>query len=171
MTDFLVTFGTILAHTPLWVWPLYALLLALGFQRTRDSTIPLYRALILPLVVALLAISTFVGGGISGLPATLVGLTIGGAAGWRLERQGFTHRLAGGRIWLRGEWWSFSQLVLVLIFRYVTNVVGAMDPVLNADPVWHLTTLGISTGLSGMFLGRAAARLRVYLAFAPVASA
>ena len=162
MTDFLVTFGTILAHTPLWVWPLYALLLALGFQRTRDSTIPLYRALILPLVVALLAISTFVGGGISGLPATLVGLTIGGAAGWRLEREGFTHRLAGGRIWLRGEWWSFCQLLLVLVVRYASAIVSAMYPAIDNDPAWHSGSLLITAALSAIFLGRISRKLHLY---------
>jgi hypothetical protein len=56
---------------------------------------------------------------------------------------------------------------MVLIFRYATSVAGAMDPVLSANPTWHLTTLGISAALSGLFLGRTAARLRTYFGFAP----
>ena len=76
-------------------------------------------------------------------------------------------RLPDGRLWLRGEWLSLAQIVLVLIFRYVINVVAAMDPVLNANPTWHFSSLLISAALSGLFLGRTAARLRVYFAAAP----
>jgi hypothetical protein len=87
MNAFFATVITIIAHTPLWVWPLYVLLLFLGFQRTRDSTPPLWRMLILPIVVTLLAILSFVLAGWSALPAVLAGLLMGGFAGWHLERR------------------------------------------------------------------------------------
>ena len=164
MSTFFSTVITIVSHTPLWVWPLYALLLFLGIQRTRDRTVPLWRELILPIVVTFLAILTFIGAGPSGLPAMLLGLIIGGTAGWHLERDGATRRLPNGRLWLRGEWWTFAQILLVLVFRYATSVVAALDPVLNADRTWHLSTLFISAALSALFLGRTAARLRVYFA-------
>lgn len=164
MPPFIATLVTVVIHTPLWVWPLYALLLFLGFQRTRDSTVALWRMLILPLVVTLLAILTLIGSGPSALPVMILGLVIGSAAGWQLERAGATSRLPDGRLWLRGEWFSLAQIVLVLIFRYVINVVAAMDPVLNANPTWHFCSLLISAALSGLFLGRTAARLRVYFA-------
>lgn len=50
MNSFLATFITIIAHTPISVWPLYVLLVFLGFLRTCDSVIPLWRMLILPIV-------------------------------------------------------------------------------------------------------------------------
>jgi len=162
MNPLLTTALTIVIHTPIWVWGLYAVLLFLGYQRTRDSTVPLYRVLILPLVVAGLAIATCITGGMAGSPAMLTGLAVGSAAGWLFEHEGATRRLASGQVWLRRDWWSFAQLVTVLIFRYATSAAGAMDPALNADPVWHLTTLAISAALSGLLLGRAAARLRAY---------
>jgi hypothetical protein len=162
MPDVLKTVIGIVAHTPIWVWFLYALLLFLGFQRTRDSALPVWRMLILPAVVAILAIVTFISAGPDALPAMLVGIVIGGAAGWRLERDGATRRLADGRLWVRGEWWSFAQLVLVLIFRYVTSVASAMNPALNANPSWRWSALAIAAALSALFIGRAAARLRVY---------
>ena len=67
-------------------------------------------------------------------------------------------------MWLRGDWLSFTLIVLVLVFRYVINVVAALAPALNADPTWHFSSLFISAALSGLFLGRTGARLRVYLA-------
>lgn len=50
----------IIAQAPLRVWPLYVGLLFLGFQRTRDGTLPLRRMLMLPIVVTLLATVSFV---------------------------------------------------------------------------------------------------------------
>lgn len=162
-----MTVFQIIIHTPIWVWPLYAGLLFLGFQSTHDRTLPLLRMLILPLVLALLAISSFIGNGMSALPAMLLGLVIGGTLGWRLERDGATRRLPNGALWLRGEWGPFAQIVLILVFRYASSIVSAINPVLNADPSWHSSTLFISTALSALFLGRTAARLRVYFAAAP----
>jgi hypothetical protein len=162
MSDLFETIAIIVIHTPLWVWPLYALLIFLGFQRTRDRTLPLWRELILPVVVTILAVLNIVAAGPSSLPAAVLGLAIGGAAAWRLERPDATRRLPDGSIWLRGEWWSLVQIVLVLVFRYATSIVSAMAPALNADMTWHLGTVFTSALLSALFLGRTAARLRVY---------
>jgi len=167
MSSILASIATIVLHTPLWVWPLYALLLFLGFQRTRDGSLPLWRVLVLPGVVTLLAIMSFIASGLNTAPAILIGLAVGGTVGWLLEPDGATRRLPDGKVWLRGEWWSFSQLLLVLVFRYASGVASAMDPVLNADPTWHWMLSLVSATLSALFLGRTAARLRVFHSAAP----
>ncbi len=164
MSAFFATVAVVIIHTPIWVWGLYGLLLFLGFQRTRDSVVSLFRLLILPLVVAVLAIASFIGSGPSGVPAIVVGLVIGGTVGWQLESDGATRRLPDGTLWLRGEWRSFVQLLLILLFRYVVNVVAAMNPVLNADPTWHFGAIFVSAALSASLLGRTAARMKVYFA-------
>ena len=164
MTAPLATIVTIVLHTPVWVWPLFALLLFLGWQRTRDSSVALWRMLILPVVVTLFAIYGFIVAGPGALPAMLVGLVIGGAAGWRLERGSDTRRLPDGKVWLRGEWSTFTLFVMIIIFRYAINVVPVLNPALNADPAWHLGTLLISAALSALLLGRTAARLQAYFA-------
>lgn len=170
MTDLLRTIGIVITHTPIWVWGLYGLLLFLGLQRTRDGSVSLVRLLILPLVVGGFAISSFIGAGQSGLPVMLPGLFIGGTCGWLLESDGGTRRLADGRIWLRGEWWSFVQIVAVLIFRYAANVIPIFAPALNAHPIWHMSSLFLFAALPALFLGRTAARLRVYFARATAAA-
>ncbi len=162
MTSFVNAVAAIVTHTPIWVWPLYALLLFLGLQRTRDSVVPLWRMLILPAVASLLLILSFVSAAPGALPAMLLGLVAGGAAGWHLEDGRASLRLPNGRIWLRGEWLSFAQLVAVLLFRYAAAVVTAMNPGLGATPARQLGTAFTSVILSAMFLGRAAARLRNY---------
>lgn len=162
MTDILRTIILVIVHTPIWVWILYALLLFLGFQRTRDSIIPHWRMLVLPGVVTLLAISSIIGASLEALCMTLLGLAAGAVAGWPLERNGSVRRMPGGTLWLRGERLSLVQIVLVLITRYATNAVGAMNPVLSGNPFWHLGTLFVCSLLSGVFLGRTASRLRTY---------
>jgi hypothetical protein len=162
MIAFFKTVATIIAHTPIWVWPLYVLLLFLGLQRARDSNVALFRVLILPVIVTLLAILNFVAAGPSALPSMCLGFIIGSASGWLLEPESATRRLPDGKVWLRGEWWTFTLIVFVLIFRYATNIVPFLDPVLNTNPTWHFSTLFISAALSALFLGRTAKRLLVY---------
>jgi teichoic acid transport system permease protein len=162
MTANLSTVVTIIAHTPLWVWPLYVLLLFLGFQRTRDSSVALFRVLILPVIVILLALLNFVTAGLSALPSMCLGFIIGSAAGWQLESESGTRRLPDGKVWLRGEWWTFAQILLVLIFRYAINIVPFLNPVLNANPTWQFSALFTSAALSALFLGRTVKRLKVY---------
>ena len=170
MTTAVPTILAIIMHTPIWVWALYALVLVMGFQRTRDRVVQLWRMLLFPVIMILLAVSTMIGAGLGVLPAAIVGLAVGGVSGWLLERDGATRRLPDGRLWLRGEWWSFAQIVLILGVRYPIAVIAATNPVLATDPVFHLGTTLVSSLLSAMILGRTLARLRVYFTSAPVAA-
>lgn len=113
MLAFFSTVAIIVIHTPIWVWALYALLLCVEYQRTRDSAVAFWRVLALPAVVGLLAIWSFIAAGPSALPVVLIGVVIGSAVGVQCERDDASGRLPDGRGRLRGEWWSFAQLVLV----------------------------------------------------------
>lgn len=170
MSTIVPTLAAIITHTPIWVWALFAFVFFMGYQRTKDRTVALWRMLLLPLVMALLAMSSWIGAGLGGLPAIVVGVAVGGVAGWLLERDGATRRLPDGRLWLRGEWFSLLQVGLIVVFRYVTAVAGAMNPALGGDPVWHMAVLFVSSLLSAMLIGRVAARLRVYFSAAPAAA-
>ena len=134
MTDIVRTIVLFVVHTPIWVWLLYALLLSLGIQRTRDGIVRLWRMLILPVVVTLLAASSIIGSGPAAVSATLLGFAFGTAAGWPLERPDSSRRLSNGKIWLRGEWLSLVQIGAVLVVRYATNALGAMNPLLHTPP-------------------------------------
>jgi hypothetical protein len=167
VTTAVPTILAILTHTPAWVWALFALVLFMGYQRTRDRTVQLWRMLLFPVIMIVLAVSGIVGAGADTLPAIAVGLVVGGVSGWLLERDGATRRLANGRLWLRGEWWSFVQIVLILGFHYAAAVLAAVNPALAADLVFHLGTNFTSSLLSAMILGRTLARLKVYFTSAP----
>lgn len=162
MPTFISTVITIVSHTPLWVWPLYALLLFLSGQGTRDRVVPLFRLMILPVAVTALTTMSSITAGPSGLPAIATGFILGSVLGWLIENEGNSRRLQDGRIWLRGEWWSFGQLLLVLVVRYATAIVSAMYPAINGDPTWHSGSLLIATALSGLFLGRTSRKLHIF---------
>jgi hypothetical protein len=164
------TIVAILSHTPIWVWAIFALVAYMGYQRTRDRTVYLWRLLLFPVIMIVLAVSGMVNAGLAVLPAILVGIAIGGVSGWLLEREGATRRLPGGKVWLRGEWWSFVQVLVILGFRYTTAVIGAVNPALAGDLTFHLATAFVSSLLSAMILGRTLARLRVYFTSVPVAA-
>lgn len=167
MTTAAPTIIAVLTHTPIWVWAVFALVAFMGYQRTRDRTVYLWRLLLFPVIMIVLAVSGMVNAGLSVLPAILVGLAIGGVGGWLMERDGATRRLPGGKLWLRGEWWSLVQVLLIFVFRYSTAVIGAVNPALGADLTFQLATAFVSSLLSAMILGRTLARLRVYFTSAP----
>jgi hypothetical protein len=157
----------VLAHTPLYVWGIFALIIVLGYQRTRDRTVQLWRMFLFPALMIVTAVSGMVGAGLGSLPAIVAGLAVGGVSGWLLERDGATRRLPNGQIWLRGDWWSFIQVLVIFGFRYSLAVVTAVNPAFAADPTVHLATMFVSSLLSAMILGRTLARLRVYFTAAP----
>jgi hypothetical protein len=160
----------ILTHTPVWVWALFAFILYMGYQRTKDRIVSLWRILLLPGIMALVSVSGWINAGVASLPAIAVGLVVGGTAGWLLERQGATRRLENNKLWLRGEWWSLVQIVLIIGFRYTMAIMPFLNPSFAADPTWHLASMFISSLLSALFVGRVAARLRVFFTSAPAAA-
>jgi hypothetical protein len=113
---------TVVAHTPIWVWALFAFVLFMGVTRTRDRTVPLWRMLLMPGVLSLISLSGLVNANLASLPAIVLGFLAGGTAGWLLVNPTGVRRLAGGRVCLRGEWWTFLQIVLILVFRYTTAI-------------------------------------------------
>lgn len=160
----------IVTHTPLYVWAIFAFIVFLGYQRTRDRVVHVWRLLLLPAVMIVTAMSGIIGGGLAILPAVLAGFAVGGTGGWLLERDGATRRLPGGRLWLRGEWWSLLQIILIFGFRYSLAVTTAINPAFVGNPTVHLVTAFISSLLSALVLGRTVARLRVFFTTAPTAA-
>ena len=160
----------ILTHTPLYVWAIFALIIFMGYQRTRDRTVQVWRLMIFPAVMILTAVSGLIGAGLNTVPAILAGLAVGGVSGWLLARDGSPRRLPDGKVWLRGEWWSFAQVLLIFGFRYSLAVVTAVNPTLVADPTVHLVAAFVSSLLSAMVLGRTLARLKVYFTSVPAAA-
>jgi len=160
----------ILTHTPIWVWGLFAFVVFIASQSIADRTVSLFRLVLLPAIMLIIAATGLVSGGWGVLPAILVGIAAGSAVGWLLEREGGTRRLANGKVWLRGDWWTLAQVLLTFGVRYTATVIGVVNPALGSTFAFQLATALISSLLSAMFLGRTAARLTTYFRSPPVAA-
>ncbi|MGH1356370.1 MAG: hypothetical protein ACRBBS_14985 [Thalassovita sp.] len=151
---------TILTNAPIWVWPVFLLLLMLGLRATRDRKAPLALILALPLL-GVLSIRT-----LAGLPAPVWGwavwggaLILGGVLGaklqsrWLIEREGWT-------VTLRGEWLTLTTMMFIFWSNFATGMLQAVAPQILTAPGF-VAGLACTLGLcSGSFLGRAIRTLR-----------
>lgn len=142
-------------NAPIWVWPLFVLLLAIGLlaMRTRESSIipyffyPLFG---LTAVNALVSLGHVTTSWIVFACCYVVGAMI--AFRWQdgliLEKQGWNMRLQGDKI---------TILVLMLIFfsNFVNGVVEATSPKLSDTLLYTAIIAGVIGLCSGSFTGRA----------------
>lgn len=162
MADTIFTVLQIVVHTPIWVWGLYALLLWLGFLRTRDSALTLRRMLTLPIVAVLLTAWSLHTADPGMWPPMAISLLVGGLCGWRLEGVVSIATTPDGRGRLRGDWTSFGLLIIILANRYFSAVAVAMEPVAASASNWLLAATLAGTLTSAFLVGRTVARLKAH---------
>ena len=146
----------IVAHTPLWVWPLLAALLWLGWQASQTRVVPLWRLVILPAAILIMSIVTLLSFGPNGVGISIWvgGVLIGGALGWFSYRSDglavdHEHRL----LRLPGEWKSLGLIAVIFAFRYYWGYKSATAPELVAIPTATISYIGFNGMLSGIFIG------------------
>lgn len=155
----------ILAHTPVWVWGLLATLMALGFSQTRQRRLAPWRLVMLPLVLLAMGLWSMAPG-FRALPLSalvwLAALGVGGAllAG-RPPPAGAKWLPAEQRLQLLGSWMPMLLIVAIFSLRYAANVGMAMNPGWRTAPELLLPLALLYGGLSGLFLGRALALLKL----------
>lgn len=165
MSDILIG---IWENAPVWVWPLFFVLVAIGLfaMKTRQSSIipyffyPLFG---LTAANALMSLSHTPTNWIVFAGFYLIGVAV--AFRWQdgliLEKQGWSMRLQGDRI---------TMLILMVIFfsNFVNGVVQAVAPQLYQTAIYTIIFAGVIGLCSGSFTGRA---LRVVTLGDRVASA
>lgn len=153
---------TILVKTPVWMWPLLAALVWLGYSRTKirdTSPIPL---LIPPAVFTALVVVKLI---LSGFAPTLLfgtasGIVLGLLAVLWLKPARNTMRLPNGRLRIEGEWVSLGVMLLAFIANYAAGVIGSVAPQIATGPELQYT-IALINGLSAsLTTGRAYAYLR-----------
>ena len=155
----------ILSRTPVWVWGLLAALLALGAAQTRDRHVAPSRLLMLPIALLALGLSSMAAGFVA-LPAAAA-LWLAALAGsatlpaGQAARAGTRWLPVEQRLQLPGSWVPMLLIVVIFSLRYATNVGMAINPAWRTAPELLLPLALLYGGLSGMFLGRALALLRL----------
>lgn len=149
----------ILSRTPLWVFALFAALVALGVLQSRTREVGRMRVLLLPAVflpLSLWGVWNAFGAQALAFAAWLAGL----GAALLLHRVGRPPRPAAssaatGRYRVEGSWIPLALMMVIFFARYAIAVATAIRPELSANPLFFAAA-GFAYGLfSGTFLARA----------------
>lgn len=149
----------ILSRTPLWVFALFAALVALGVLQSRTREVGRMRVLLLPAVflpLSLWGVWNAFGAQALAFAAWLAGL----GAALLLHRLGRPPRPAAysaatGRYQVEGSWIPLALMMVIFFARYAIAVATAIRPELSANPAFFAAA-GFAYGLfSGTFLARA----------------
>lgn len=147
-----------LAHTPWWVYVLFAYLLTRGYKAWKGGTTSLIKMAIIPLAFTLWGLATL----IEHFPITLgsvgmwlLGTAAGSAIGWALAARTALQVDRAHRLVKKPG----SPLVLILLlaifgFKYATGYLLATQPDLATMPGFYLPELFVTGLIKGVFLGQ-----------------
>jgi uncharacterized membrane protein len=112
---------------PVWVWPLLVALVALGISRMREREMPVWRLLLLPVILVSVSVLTALFGGLNAaaLLALSAGMALGAMVGWWTMRDVEVHRLAGNRVRVRGESVSLMAILAIFASRFAAGMLEA----------------------------------------------
>ena len=145
----------IVTNTPLWVWPLLALILWLGWQGTQSRVVPAWRLSLLPLIglgMSLATIAQSVRPGVlaaAWFASVLVALPLGHAIG----RRRAVRPMEDGRIEIAGGWFMLVFGLSIFAVRYALGVLFGVLQALKTDPAWIAVSGATSGFVAGIGLG------------------
>lgn len=155
--------GSVIAHTPSWVWALLAVLIGVGLSQRRTRSAGLARVALLPIGMSALSLAGTLSafGHSPQLAPVLMAWAATSAAALAAVAPfappaGTRFDAASRRFSLPGSWVPMLLVLGVFLTKYVVGVDTAMQPQLASDQRYALA-VGTLYGLfSGIFLGRAA---------------
>lgn len=154
-------FIEILKHTPIWVFCLFFILLAIGFTQSKARTADKGRILILPCAMLGLSfygvISAF-GPIYSGLLAWFIGITIASWLGLKLAiLKGVTYSDENQAFLIPGSWVPLVLMMAIFFTKYAVGVVLALQLTI----VQHAEFITVVSCLYGCFSGLFFSRLLI----------
>lgn len=143
----------IVAHTPIWVWFVMALVLWLGVQGLRPRVVPVWRPMLplLPLVALTMSLSAVAHALQPDLAlaiwtaAFVLALPLGHAIGRRRS----VRRTEDGQLEIAGGWFALVFGVSIFAVRYALGVLFGVAPALAHQPFW----IGLSAAVGGFVSG------------------
>lgn len=118
------------AGAPVWVWPLLLALVALGVSRMRDRDMPLWRLLLLPVILTGVSLTTTMSAQMTGstLAAAIAGASAGLFAGLWSMRAVPVVMLPGNRVRVKGEFISLFAILGIFASRFAAGTLAAIAP-------------------------------------------
>jgi hypothetical protein len=153
----------ILTHTPLWVWGLLVLLIALGYSQTKTRQAGIARVVLLPLIFTALALSSLYSSfGASslvfaawatGFIATVVAMqALPQKASYSTQTRSFM---------LVGSWVPLLVILAIFLSRYVIAVTFAISPQMKTQMMFGVVAGAVYGVLAAYFSGRALGLVRL----------
>lgn len=148
---------TILQHTPVWVYILLVVLMALGIQQSRTRRVSKARLLMLPLAMVLFSIYGVISDfGIHLLPLLcwLSGLATTVTASHLISPSRLQYCSESQHFTLPGSWKPLILIMAIFLMKYGIGVTLARAPDIAAEPTFIFTVATLNGVFSGLFLAR-----------------
>lgn len=147
----------IIEQTPVWVFPLIAVVLWLGSINLRERSVPLRSLFVLPLVMLVMSIGNSFGtsaGPRTALAAWLCSAVVGAVIGWQLTQRPRAIEPKSRRIILPGSATPLIVCIAIIVLRYAFGYLYGRYPDLRADGNYALALIAGGALLGGVMLGR-----------------
>ncbi|MEM7544752.1 MAG: hypothetical protein AAF367_04380 [Pseudomonadota bacterium] len=144
----------ILGGAPLWVWPLFAVLFAIGYRASRDRSSPVALYYVLPLF-GLMSLNGVLDAAYPTLALVFFCQAYAFSAHFFFDYQ--TRLITAkrdGRVHLRGDWWMMVAIMLIFWMGFAQGYVAARMPSVAVSSTYVVLTAALSGALSGQFAGR-----------------
>lgn len=143
------------ANVPVWVLPLFIVLLIVSLRATRSRQVPKVLVYSLPLL-GLLSLRTVLSFDLRLLAVVLfaAGYASGAWFGFLAQSKwiaGITDRY----VTIRGEWLSMVTIMGLFILNFVNGAVNGMVPEIASGVTYIATICAVAGALSGTFIDRA----------------
>jgi len=151
------------SNVPLWVFPLFILLVVLGLRARKDRSVPIALIYGLPLL-GILTMRNII---LMEPPnwiwiVAALGYAAGIALGQWMQRGWIIERRATSAL-LKGEWATMTAMMIVFIAGFLNGFLNATMPALAHSALFMTGFVVITCLASGQFLGRAITTLRMPL--------
>ena len=147
-----------LIHTPVWVYILFAVLIALGIRAMKPRVVPLRKIFLLPIVFLVLSVHTLVTSFHITTSTVLIwigALSLGALLGGMLTANlKFNVDREHALIQLPGTWITVFMILLIFITKYYFGYELATDPALAHQHEFEFSMLAVSGATTGLFVGR-----------------
>ena len=148
------------ANVPIWVFPLFILLLYLGLRARKDRSVPIFLVAALPLL-GILTVRNIIAlePPIWVWWVAAISYAIGINAGVILQRNWIIARTARV-VEIKGEWITLTAMMVIFTAGFVNGFLSATMPALTQTAIFLTLFTFLTCAMSGQFMGRAIATLR-----------
>lgn len=147
--------SAIITGTPVWVWPLFILLVVLGLRARHERSVPSGLFYALPLL-GLSALNAVFGLSAGPLIWAVFAAAYGaGSYGGYLVQRRWTLGREGARVRLAGENLTLTMMMLVFGTNFVGGFLEAVTPQVYAGLSFQMIFAAVVALSSGSFAGRA----------------